>query len=1287
MVDFIEYVVSELKSKRLGKAGALELIRQFFERRTNDAKLHPLLHRNVSTLTQQRYRTRLGGDEFFLRDHRVRMPDGVVAAVLPGVAYLEIARAAVADAVPDLAASSMIAFEDVLWLSPVVVSGERDILIDVDAEEDFLEFRVFSEDDAGHRHDHASGRIRFYDAVDAEPLDVGALREAMGREHWDAASVYRTYAQIGIEYGPAHQGIVRLDSGEGQVLAEIALPDALAGEDNTAYVLHPALVDGALQAAIGLGERDARPTEPLLPFALDSLCIVGDCTERLHAFVRRADAADADAAQLTLDVDLCDDDGNICVQLRGLCARRFDRKGIVAQPLDATDAETLVAVAAWSDDRPRHTAAARECAHVHVLLCGLGDADPSSIAFLLPDSSVESIDPSGEHPASRYEAFALKVFERLQDVLRRQPEAGTFLQCVVPDTTEGLLLTGLDGMLRTAAQENPSLATQLVIVAPDVDARRVAADLAYAAANSHLSPLRLSAQGWRSRDWTVLPPESEAASAQPYREDGVYIITGGRGGLGSLVARDILAHARHAHVVLTGRSPLDDGIQARLEASGFLHPTAHSPRGGGPGFASRLHYRRLDLESSEDCRQAIEEIRNVIGTIRGVFHCAGTRDDNVILKKTAQEAAAVLAPKVRGTWHLDEATRDLDLDFFALFSSGVSVFGNAGQADYAAANGFLDAFAAYREALAALGERRGRTISIDWPLWEAGGMQLDAEGQQWLRVRTGMTPMRSDSGLAVLRRALVGRDVQWLAVEGEGRRLRRLFDGPPPRHPNAQACALGTPPRHPNAQACALGTPPPAPVRKASAPAPEAKGNPIPAATGGDLLAECREFLRREFAPVLKIAAAQIDIQEALENYGINSILAMNLTSQLEKHLGPLPKTLFFEYQTIAALSEHLVQAHAAELRALVSVDTAPAAVLPKARRERKPAELRQQIKPPMRGKATASASRMRRAHPGLPARCEPVAVVGLSGRYPESETLQDFWRNLRDGNDCIVEVPPERWRWQDYYTSDRDTRGHYSKWGGFIRGADEFDPQFFNISPREAPYIDPQERLFLQHAWMAIEDAGYSRKSLRVPRTNGLAAQVGVYAGVMYGEYNRSGSLASIANRVSYVLNLHGPSLTLDTMCSSSLTAIHLACQDLRSGRTDLAIAGGVNLSLHPGKYSMLSAGQFISTAGHCQSFGEGGDGYIPGEGVGVVVLKRLSEAERDGDAIHAVIRGSALNHGGKTNGYTVPNPQAQAAVIAAALQEAGVDARQVSYIEAHGTGTKLGDPIEVAAISQAFR
>ena len=210
----------------------------------------------------------------------------------------------------------------------------------------------------------------------------------------------------------------------------------------------------------------------------------------------------------------------------------------------------------------------------------------------------------------------------------------------------------------------------------------------------------------------------------------------------------------------------------------------------------------------------------------------------------------------------------------------------------------------------------------------------------------------------------------------------------------------------------------------------------------------------------------------------------------------------------------------------------------------------------------------------------------------------------------------------------------------------------------------------------------------------------MGVYAGVMYGEYQLFGadasqvgkrmgianSMASIANRVSYVLNLHGPSMTVDTMCSSSLTAIHLACQDLKLGRINLGIAGGVNVTIHPNKYLILSQGQFISNREHCQSFGVGGDGYIPGEGVGVSILKRLDDAERDRDHIYGVIKGSAVNHGGKTNGYSVPNPNAQQMVIARAIKEAQFDPRTISYIEAHGTGTKLGDPIEITGLTKAF-
>jgi 3-oxoacyl-(acyl-carrier-protein) synthase/acyl carrier protein len=330
------------------------------------------------------------------------------------------------------------------------------------------------------------------------------------------------------------------------------------------------------------------------------------------------------------------------------------------------------------------------------------------------------------------------------------------------------------------------------------------------------------------------------------------------------------------------------------------------------------------------------------------------------------------------------------------------------------------------------------------------------------------------------------------------------------------------------------------------------------------------------------------------------------------------------------------------------------------------------------------------------------IAIIGVAGRYPQAYDVEKFWEILQKGKDCITEIPKERWDWHDYYTEDRTKPGHiYSKWGGFIDDVDRFDPMFFNISPREAEMLDPQERLFLEHCWKGLEDAGYTREKLQNIEDPCTLGQVGVYVGVMSQEYplfaaeanNRgqqfglNAGIAAIANRVSYFFDSHGPSIAIDTMCSSSLTCIYMACQALKDKDINVALVGGVNVTIHPNKYLLLSQGQFISSKGHCESFGEGGDGYIPGEGVGVLVLKRLADAKRDNDNIHAVIKGVAINHGGRASGFTVPNQKAQSRVVASALKVAQINPRIISYLEAHGTGTFLGDPIEIIGLTKAFR
>ena len=715
-----------------------------------------------------------------------------------------------------------------------------------------------------------------------------------------------------------------------------------------------------------------------------------------------------------------------------------------------------------------------------------------------------------------------------------------------------------------------------------------------------------------------------------------------------ICAREILARCPQAVIEITGRqAPAGD----RLEALDALR-----------NLSDRIAYRPVDLASLPAVEQAIRDILQSRGKLTGIIHCAGEIRDSFLLKKTAEELHGVFAPKVGGLVNLDAATRDLDLDFLLLYSSVTSAVGNVGQADYAAANGFMDGFAEHRNRLVDLGLRKGITRAIHWPLWKDGGMHVDQAAMDSLRRATGQVPMPTRTGLLAFHQALELPHARVMVMEGFLEEMERK-------------------------------------VFQASE-APDAIVVESQAGRGGgrQLLNLAAQYLKQEFSDLLRMPAGQIGDECPLEDYGINSMLVLDLTNKLEKTFGPLSKTLFFEYQTVRQLSEYFVEAHAAKLEVLFDTQREGAAdhasAAPEALPDREPAR-------PISFRAASKARYLAANAPEAPKDLEPIAIVGLSGRYPRSYKVEDFWNNLRAGKDCIEEVPASRWDWREYFSEDRSRAGsHFSKWGGFIEGVDEFDPRFFNITAKEADKLDPQERLFLQHAWLAIEDAGYTRASLQIAKAGSLPAQVGVYAGVMYGEYqflgaeaslsgNRTGfasSLASIANRVSYFLNLHGPSMTVDTMCSSSLTAIHLACQDLKQHATDLGIAGGVNVTIHPNKYLMLSEGQFISGAGHCQSFGEGGDGYIPGEGVGVAILKRLGDARRDGNHVYGIIRGSALGHGGKTNGYTVPNPQSQSDTIRRALRDAKVEPGQITYVEAHGTGTKLGDPIELAALAKAF-
>lgn len=446
-------------------------------------------------------------------------------------------------------------------------------------------------------------------------------------------------------------------------------------------------------------------------------------------------------------------------------------------------------------------------------------------------------------------------------------------------------------------------------------------------------------------------------------------------------------------------------------------------------------------------------------------------------------------------------------------------------------------------------------------------------------------------------------------------------------------------------------------------------------------------YLKRVFARVTKLPESKLVSDKNFEEFGIDSVSSMSITSELEKDFGNLSKTLLFEYQSISALAGFFTESHADRLIELNGGSQMIA----------HPEVRKAPSQPPKAVFYTEAEYKLRFATNGSSRtksseQCD-IAIIGMACRFPKANDVKSFWKVISDGVDCITEIPSSRWDHSLYYDKRKGITGKsYSKWGGFIDNAECFDPMFFGITSREALVMDPQERVLLETVWNTIEDAGYTRRQL-------WGQKIGVYVGVMWNQYqlyklnvngnsiSPTGSYGSIANRISYYFNFMGGSMAVDTMCSSALSALYVACNALKNGDISSAIVGGVNLNLHPNKYAILSQQKFASSDGRCRSFGEGGDGYVPGEGAGALLIKRLDDAKRDGDRIYAVIKGISVNHGGKTSGFTVPNQKAQTEVIDSAIKQSGIDPCTIGVVEAHGTGTSLGDPIEINALTQAYR
>ncbi|MER5898061.1 SDR family NAD(P)-dependent oxidoreductase [Streptomyces sp. NPDC001876] len=1087
--------------------------------------------------------------------------------VVPGTALLEMALRAGHEAGSDLV-------RELVLQAPMILPTAGGLQVQV---------RVDDPDASGDRPMQVYARTEGTDGWTLHATGVlgspAAGAPGFGLEVWpprhatavDLAGFYEALVTAGFEYGPMFQGVRAAWRDESGVYADVELPDTSAG---TAAVeglgIHPALLDAALHPW-GLLPGDADVSGPRLPFAWSGVELFAVGATSLRVAIRPEGEG--------ISVQAADGTGQPVVRVGSLMARAVSHEQL---PVVASRGDSLFAVD-WVPAPLASTAAAEDAV----------------------EASAWTTLPVGTGPVDLVVGDVLRhIQEWLDDAESAESRLAVVTRGAVPAGPGSVDVVGAAvwGLVRSAQSEHPD---RIVLIDTDPTTEEQDVDLALLAG--------VDEPQVAVRNGALLVPRlARAASgeqAEPLDGDGTVLITGGTGTLGGLLARHLATQHGIRHLLLLSRQGPDAPGATELVAE-------LAELGAQAGIVA------CDAADRDALATVLADIPTE-APLTGVVHAAGVLDDGVFTALTQERLETVLRAKATAAANLDELTRDTDLAMFVLYSSASATFGTPGQANYSAANAYLDALATRRRTEGLPG------LSVAWGLWEqASGMTSHLQDRTG-RLGPGLT---DEQGLALFDAALKSDRADVVAMLLDTRALRS-WNGTTPIPPLLR------------------GLVPAAVVRRAGQAQAAVGASPLLRQLTGLSSAERRRLLQNtvltEVAHVLGHTSSDaVGERQAFKDLGFDSLTAVELRNRLNAATGiRLPATLAFDYPSVQVLADHLA--------GLLSGSDEPTAVAP--------------TRPV--------------------AADEPIAIVGMSCRLPGGVVSpQGLWDLVTAGGDGVTDFPDDR-GWDV-------TWGGVSGSGGFVTGAGDFDAGLFGISPREALAMDPQQRLLLEGVWEAFESAGLDPMSLR-------GSSTGVYAGVMYHDYAQSlgvvpegveaflgtGNAGSVfSGRVAYTFGLEGPAVTVDTACSSSLVALHLASQALRSGECGLAVAGGVTVLSTPGVFVDFARQGGLAFDGRCKSFAAAADGTGWSEGAAVLVLERLSDAERNGHQVLAVVRGSAINQDGASNGLTAPNGPSQQRVIRQALANARVAAADIDVVEAHGTGTRLGDPIEAQALLATY-